>query len=113
MTITDYSHSDLRVRDIAQIDGRTFKIAWTDGAESLYDVVELRRKCPCATCIDEWTHQPRLLPEAISDDIRPERIDSVGRYALTIKFSDGHGTGIYPYPLLRKIAGLMPKSTQN
>jgi len=92
-----------RVRDIQQLDLRTLGITWTDGRESRYDVVELRRKCPCASCIDEWTGARRLTDDMVADTVRPLRVDSVGRYALTIKFNDGHGTGIYTFNMLRNL----------
>ena len=94
---------NIRVRDIAQFDPRTLAISWTDGVVGKYDVVELRRRCPCATCIDEWTHQQRLKPQDVPDTVRPVRIDSVGSYALKIDFSDGHTTGIYTFPMLRAL----------
>ena len=100
------SVDNIRVKDIRQADSRTLGITWTDGKDTLFDAVELRRKCPCAVCIDEWTHEARLDPKSISDDVRPIRVDSVGRYAMQIKFTDGHGTGIYTFPMLRKLAGL-------
>lgn len=90
----------VRVKAIGQIDDRTLGITWTDGKQSSYDVVQLRRRCPCATCIDEWTHEPILKPEQISESIRPLKVESVGQYALTIHFSDGHKTGIYTFSLL-------------
>jgi DUF971 family protein len=96
----------VRVKAIGQIDDRTLGITWTDDHSSKYDVVELRRKCPCATCIDEWTHEPLLKPETIAETTRPIKIDSVGQYALSIQFSDGHKTGIYTFSMLRKISHL-------
>jgi len=94
---------DLGVRAIRQFDERTLEITWSDEKTCRYDVVNLRRRCPCALCLDEWTRKPILKPEAIDESIRPVRIDSVGRYALSIKFSDGHGTGIYTYQMLREL----------
>lgn len=89
------------VERIWQQDQRTLAIEWTDGKENLYDVVELRRRCPCASCIDEWTKKPILKPEDIADDVRPVSINSVGRYALNVAFSDGHSSGIYTFNSLR------------
>ena len=94
----------VRVKDISQLDGRSFGITWTDEQSSKYDVVELRRKCPCATCIDEWSHEQILKPESVLESIRPIKIDSVGQYALSIQFNDGHKTGIYTFSMLRKMA---------
>lgn len=92
---------NIRVREIGQIDERTLAITWTDGRKDTYDVVQLRRKCPCAACIDEWTGEKRLKPESVAETVRPVRIDSVGSYAVQIRFSDGHGTGIYTFQMLR------------
>ena len=100
------NHENIRVKDIQQTNERTFSITWTDGKQSIYDVVDLRRKCPCAVCVDEWTHEQKLKPADIPDTVRPTRIDSVGRYALTIRFNDGHGTGIYTFNFLRKLGNL-------
>ena len=94
---------NIRVKDIAQVDAKTLAITWTDGRKNLFDVVLLRRSCPCATCIDEWTRAQRLKPTDIADTVRPVRIDSVGSYALKIEFSDGHSTGIYTFPMLRNL----------
>ncbi len=94
---------NLAIKDIAQIDHRTLGIIWSDEKVSRYDVVNLRRKCPCASCIDEWTRENKLKPEDIKDDVRPMQVQSVGRYALNIKFSDGHSTGIYTYKMLRDL----------
>ena len=92
---------NLGVKEIEQYDDRTLKIKWTDNHESKLDVVELRRKCPCAVCVDEWTHAQKLKPLDVPDTVRPVRIDSVGRYAINIQFNDQHKTGIYTYKMLR------------
>lgn len=96
--------ANIRVKNIGQVDERTLGIVWTDGHKSAYDVVALRRACPCAQCIDEWTHKRTLNPESVPETIRPVRVDSVGAYALKIQFSDGHQTGIYTFQMLRGIS---------
>jgi DUF971 family protein len=63
----------------------------------------LRRSCPCAGCIDEWTGEPRLDPASISADVRPQELRPVGRYAIQITWSDGHSSGLYTFDLLRKL----------
>ena len=91
------------VREIWQKDDKTLGIGWTDGVETFFDVVELRRKCPCAVCVDEMSGQRKLKDEDIPDSVRPVRIHSVGRYALTVEFTDRHKTGIYTFDYLRKL----------
>jgi len=96
--------SGIRVKDICQIDDRTLDVTWTDGRNDKFDVVELRKKCPCAACIDEWTGEKRLKPEDVPDNVRPLIVESVGSYAMNIRFSDGHGSGFYTFNMLRKLA---------
>ena len=91
------------VGEIKQSGPRSLSIAWTDGRSQTFDVVELRRLCPCASCVDELTGKRTLKPEAIADDVRPMRVESVGSYALSIHFNDGHKTGIYTFDALRRM----------
>jgi DUF971 family protein len=91
-----------RVKRIWQQDERTLGIHWTDGRKSLYDVVELRRQCRCANCVDEISKKRTLNPDDIPESVRPVKVESVGRYALTIQFTDGHRTGIYAFEKLRE-----------
>ena len=95
--------SQERVKRIWQQDSRTLAVVWTDNKKSLYDVVELRRQCRCAHCIDEVTKEQKLNPDDVPETLRPIKIESVGRYALTISFTDGHKTGIYTFEWLRAL----------
>lgn len=88
---------------IEQRGARTLGIAWADGAESLLDVRELRLACGCAQCVDEWTGAERLAASAVPADVHPVKIAGVGRYAIQIEWSDGHGSGIYPFRRLREL----------
>lgn len=102
---TPLAGEQVGIRSIEQIDRHTLGIEWTDGRRSRWRLSHLRRNCPCATCIDEWTGKPLLKAESISDDIAASKVYSVGRYALGIDFSDGHRTGIYSFGLLRRLDG--------
>lgn len=97
------ANTPLLVRKIEQIDQHTLGIEWTDGHKSRWRLSRLRRACPCATCRDEWTGKPLLDPSRVDENITARRVESVGRYALTIHFSDGHSTGIYSFPMLREL----------
>jgi DUF971 family protein len=79
-------------------------IAWSDGRESLYNAPDLRRKCPCAGCVNEWTGERMLKPETIAENLSLKNIAVVGRYALNFNFSDGHETGIYSFKYLRELS---------
>ena len=88
---------------IRQHDARTLGITWADGHESRLDVRELRLACGCAVCVDEWTGEERLDRGSVPEDVHPIRIEPVGRYAIQIEWSDGHGSGIYPFKRLREL----------
>ena len=79
-------------------------IEWSDGESFLYHASQLRRVCPCAGCVNEWTGERTLKPESVADDLIFNKIGIVGRYALNFNFSDGHETGIFSYKYLREIA---------
>ena len=93
----------LGVVEIYQVDGHTLGIEWNDGARGRWRLSHLRRNCPCAGCVDEWTRERRLDPASVDDDILATTVDSVGRYALRVVFADGHDSGIYTFGLLREL----------
>ncbi len=78
-------------------------IIWSDGHHSEYRVRMIRLACRCAGCVDEWTRERLLKDEDISLDIKPKKIETVGRYALGFLWSDGHDSGIYSFELLRSL----------
>ena len=90
---------------LAQEGPRELGIAWADGHRSRYDVRALRLACGCAVCVDEWSGERRLAEAAVPADVRPVRIQPVGRYAIQIEWSDGHESGIYPFRRLRSLCG--------
>jgi DUF971 family protein len=86
-------------------------IRWNDGETHTITVRALRDHCPCASCREKRTAaapQPELLPVLRPEELRPLRIEDmspVGHYAYSIRFSDGHDTGIYTLELLRQLGG--------
>ena len=90
-------------RSLRQAGPRELEITWGDGHVSVYPVAELRRACPCAGCVDEMTGARTLRTEDVPDEVRPVRLEPVGRYAVGIHWSDGHSTGIYTFELLRAL----------
>ncbi len=84
-------------------DAQRLRIVWGDGVVSEYEPRLLRQLCPCAGCVDEMTGVRTLSPDSVPEDIYPEAIHYVGRYALQFVWSDGHDTGIYPFEYLRRV----------
>ncbi len=78
-------------------------IKWSDDLETKYNAPDLRRSCPCASCIDEWTGKKILDDDSIPGDLSMSNISIVGRYALSFRFSDGHDTGIFSFKFLRDL----------
>jgi DUF971 family protein len=90
-------------REIQQEGDSGLRITWADDCVCRYNAAELRRACPCAQCVNEWTGQRVLKPEAVSEDLVIADISVVGRYALNFRWSDGHETGIYSFRYLREL----------
>jgi DUF971 family protein len=79
-------------------------IQWNNGESSILPFIELRLSCKCAACVDEWTRERKVKRGDIKPDIKPMAIEVVGRYAIQIKWSDGHGSGIYPFDQIYLLA---------
>jgi DUF971 family protein len=79
-------------------------IKWSDDSETGYTAVELRRSCPCAGCVNEWTGEKMLEASTIPGDLTITSTSVVGRDALNFHFSDGHDTGIYSFKYLRGLS---------
>ena len=78
-------------------------IKWSDDTVSRFTAAQLRRACPCAGCINEWTGEKMLDPAKIADDLTFKKISIVGRYALNFQFSDAHETGIFSFKYLKDL----------
>ena len=88
--------------EIRRVDDREIRVTWSDSHLSVFQNKMLRERCPCAGCVHELTGQRLLDPRSIREDIRAEAIELVGRYAIRVRWSDGHGTGIYTFQRLRE-----------
>lgn len=87
-------------RQIIEESDSVISINWSDETETKYDAANLRRACPCAGCVNEWTGEKILKTEKVADDLSFSSISIVGRYALNFHFSDGHDTGIFSFQYL-------------
>lgn len=90
-----------------QAIGSELAIAWSDGAESYLPLEVLRRACPCAACGGEpdvlgYVVRPEVTYVPSSFELRGFHI--VGGYALQPAWGDGHGSGLYTFPYLRRLA---------
>jgi len=92
-----------------QLIGSEFAIQWNDTRESFLALEFLRRACPCASCGGEPDvlgniERPRVSYTAQSFELRSWAL--VGGYALQPVWADSHGTGIYSYAYLQRLAAV-------
>jgi DUF971 family protein len=78
-------------------------VEWPDGTTARFELGDLREACPCAQCRG-LREQDRLV---VTDaGRRAEGADLVGNWGITIRWADGHQTGIYAWGLLHTWAKL-------
>lgn len=90
---------------------RGLTVQWADGATSYYSILYLRRMSPSAEARElreNLRRNPLAVLPASGGGGAPGPLTAlgaelVGRYALRIRFSDGHDTGIYSWDYLRSI----------
>ncbi len=76
---------------------------WPEGKVSVISNFDLRLSCKCAVCVNEGNGKQKLKKRDIPKDIRANEIIPLGNYAIAVKWSDGHNSGIYPYKSIVKI----------
>jgi DUF971 family protein len=80
-------------------------VRWDDDSESEIGLEKLRKLCPCATCFTDREKQSKsYIPILMESQVKVKNIKQVGSYAISINWNDGHNTGIYEYPYLKKLA---------
>lgn len=104
-----------RELDLQRDHGLT--VVWGDGRRSFYSVAYLRRMSPSADMkgLREQikTNPLTVLPPSAaraSGALVVEDAELVGNYAIRLRFSDGHSTGIYSWEYLRSIEPDRPPS---
>ncbi len=88
--------------EIRRIDQRhALRLTWSDGHTAELDYDYVRGYCPCAACQGHGAMAVEFHPPP--QPVRPEEIEPVGNYAISIAWSDQHATGIYRFDFLREI----------
>ena len=85
-------------------DAERITLRWEGGKSVSVANRELRASCRCAHCVNEFSGERTADPAAIPADVQAREIRSVGNYALAITWSDGHSTGLFPYPVIEQLA---------
>jgi len=90
---------------------RGLTVEWADGATSYFSIPYLRKMSPSADMRqlrDEMKKNPlTVLPASAGSNAAAALValdaELVGNYAIKIRFSDGHDTGLYSWTYLRGI----------
>ena len=89
---------------------RGLTVQWADGTSSYFSIPYLRKMSPSAETRhlrEEMARNPlTVLPASVAQRTGPLTAlgaEFVGNYAIRIRFSDGHDTGIYSWRYLREI----------
>jgi len=81
-------------------DGRVLTLAWADGRSDALSAELLRVESPSAEVQGHSAEQKTIVPG--KRDVAIRDVQEVGSYAVRLVFSDGHDTGIFTWPALRR-----------
>lgn len=95
--------SELRVRRATA----ELEVDFTDGVSFQLPAEYLRVESPSAEVQGHGPNERKLVPGKRAVGIAA--VDPVGRYAVRIRFTDGHDTGIYSWALLRQLGQEQPE----
>ena len=97
-------------RIVANRNDNILLVEWSDNHPSQYPFSLLRNACPCAECRGGHANMrsepdPVVFDYPLEDTLRTKlrKIESVGTYAFTIEWEDGHHYGIYNWGYLRAL----------
>ena len=88
--------------EVEFVEGKGIKFNY-DGDEKFISPRTLRGECRCASCIDEFSGEQILDKDKVSEDIQPTNIHPMGNYAVSVIWSDGHTSSVYPYEILKNL----------
>ncbi|HVV92784.1 MAG TPA: gamma-butyrobetaine hydroxylase-like domain-containing protein [Hyphomicrobiales bacterium] len=82
-------------------DRRSLAVAWDDGRRDAIPAELLRIESPSAEVQGHHEGQKTLV--AGKRAVTIAAAEPVGAYAVRLVFSDGHSTGLYTWPILRRL----------
>jgi len=82
-------------------DRKTLNIRFDDGADIQLSAEYLRVLSPSAE-VQGHSREQRVTV-AGKTNVTVSAVDAVGNYAIRLTFSDGHNTGIFSWPYLRRL----------
>ncbi len=88
-------------------DKNCLRLSWPDGFKAELGAAKLRSECRSSVSLRARFEERDAL---VADDLKIERVELVGSYALNLAFSDGEDRGIYPWRFLRELADTQSKT---
>lgn len=92
---------------IRKTENNSLSVKWNDESVSEIPLTKLRDECPCVNCKGESvifeSYIPIKSPFKAAGYYEIDKIETVGNYAVSVKWKDGHDTGIYSWDILRKL----------
>ncbi|HBC63273.1 MAG TPA: hypothetical protein DC058_18925, partial [Planctomycetaceae bacterium] len=73
---------------------RILELQWSESETAQLPFRTVRQNCRCAVCVDELTGRQILDPETVPTDLGLLEISLAGNYALRIRWSDNHDSGL-------------------
>lgn len=83
---------------------RELELIWSDHDISRLPFRMVRQNCRCAVCVDELTGRQLLDPESVPADLGLLDVSLCGNYALRVRWSDNHDSGLFTWTHLRAIS---------
>ena len=91
-------------KPLIEIHDSHIKVSWADGRTTTALNTHLRYYCNSALNVDERTGVRLIKWEDIPPDIKAKSAVTLGNYALSVDWSDGHRS-IFPYDYFEDISG--------
>ena len=100
--ISRLKFGQIKKPELEFVKGKGIKFTYA-GDEKWISPKILRADCRCARCVDEFTGEQILEKAKVSEDIEPTNISPMGNYAVSVIWSDGHTSSVYPYEVLKNL----------
>ena len=92
---------------LKKTENNSLSVKWNDESVTEIPLTKLRDECPCVNCKGESvifeSYIPIKSPFKAAGYYEIDKIETVGNYAISIKWKDGHDTGIYSWDILRNL----------
>ncbi len=82
------------------VSNQNITVQWPHLEAFDIESLDLRKRCRCAHCVEEFTNRNRINEATLPADIHPRDIKKVGNYAYGIIWSDGHNS-LYPFDIFK------------